>query len=191
MVWSIDTRAHRRALMPGDGGALFSREVMEKTGAASVLSDHYVGGDGGYTEYELVGSEGVSALPTVELLGVHYIQVRPDRAEAFEAFVRDTLHPALVGRIPGMDLLYYKGVRGENTGQYLTFFAIESVEARARYWPTGSSETAALKEPFAPLADIAGQLRTYLVEGSYLKPDTGAAAAIFESLEWTDFAFLR
>jgi len=31
------------------------------------------------------------------------------------------------------------------------------------------------------------ELGNYLVEGSYLEPSSGGAAAFFESKEWTDF----
>lgn len=191
MVWSFDTRARREATRPENDGSGFSQSVLEQIGSSVQPATEYVSGEGGFTDYELIGADSIRSLPGVELLGVHYIQVREDRQAAFDAFVRDTLHPALVGQIPGMDLLYYKGVRGEHEGRYLTIFAIESVEAREQYWPTGSSETQALKDAFEPLGDIARRLRTYLVEDSYLKADTGAAAAIFESLEWTDFAFLK
>lgn len=191
IVWNVKTREHRKMLLPENQESGFSPDVLEKVGQASTLSTRYVSQEGGYTDYELIGAERITALPEVELLGIHYIQVRKDRRAAFDEFVRETLHPALVGQIPGMDLLYYKGVRGEHAGQYLTIFAIESVEARERYWPTNAPETKALKDAFEPLVSIARQLSTYLVEDSYLKADTGAAAAIFESLEWTDFAFLK
>jgi hypothetical protein len=117
---------------------------------------------------------------------MHYIKVRPDRRDQFEAFVRDKLHPALVGTIPGMSLLYYRGVRGRAAGSYITIFAIESVQRREQFWPTDASEAEAVKEAFRPLKSLARDLSAYLVEGSYLESST-AAAAYFESREWTDF----
>jgi hypothetical protein len=117
---------------------------------------------------------------------VHYTKVRSDRRDQFEAFVREKLHPALVGTIPGMSLLYYKGVRGKGAGSYITIFAIESVQKREQFWPTDASEAEAVKEAFKPLKSLARELSGYLVPGSYLESST-AAAAYFESTEWTDF----
>ncbi|GEM_PF-1623985 len=190
LVWSFPTTEARARSLPPDGSG-FSRASQQLAGEAARLPESFVSAAGGYTDYELIGADKIAALPEVELLGVHYIQIRPDKADAFDAFVRDTVHPALVGKIPGMDLLYYKGVRGEMVGSYLLIFAIETHEDRARYWPTGSSETQTLKDAFAPLKPIAEALKDYQVPGTYLEADGGAAAAIFESIEWTDFAILK
>jgi hypothetical protein len=191
MVWSFATEEARRRSLPSPRVSGFSDDARRQVGDNGRMPAAFVADEGGYTDYVLIGADRLAARPAVELLGVHYIQIRPDRAEAFDAFVRDKLHPAVVGKIPGMDLLYYKGVRGANEGRYLLIFAIETHEARARYWPTGASETQALKEAFAPLKDLAQELKTYEAEGTYLKEDSGAAASIFESLEWTDFAILK
>ena len=40
--------------------------------------------------YQLVGAEKLGALPTVDVLGVHYIKVRPEKAAAFDTFVART-----------------------------------------------------------------------------------------------------
>ena len=117
---------------------------------------------------------------------MHYIEVRPERAEGFEKFVITKLHPAVSDLFPDMTMLYFKAVAGENTGSYLTAWMIRSVEGRERYWPAGKPETAILKERYAPLARLAAELETYLVGGSYLPAGEGAAA-IFESKNWTDY----
>jgi hypothetical protein len=127
----------------------------------------------------------------VDILGIHYIKVKPDRRDQFDAFVQSRLHPALIDRIPGMSLLYYKGVRGKDVGSYITIFAIQSVERREHYWPTDASESEAVKAAFRPLKSLAQELSGYLVAGSYLEAGTGAAAACFESREWTDFVRVR
>ena len=98
----------------------------------------------------------------------------------------EKLHPAVGQLLPDMQLLYYKAVAGENAGSYITIFAIESVAARDKYWPSGAPETELLKQAFRPLNGLAAELGSYLVEGSYLEPK-GGAAAYFESHEWTDF----
>jgi hypothetical protein len=191
LVWGFETLDGRQATRPAENASGFSESVIARVGDAGGLPLAFMGSDGGYTDYELVGAEGIEALPEVELLGVHYIQVRPDRAEAFDVFVRETLHPALVGQMKGMDLLYYKGTRGDQVGNYLTIFAIETHEDREYYWPKNAPETEALSKAFAPLADIAQELKSYLVPGTFPDVETGLAAAIFESVEWTDFAILK
>lgn len=191
LVWNFQTSDDRSTLLPGNEASGFSSAVLERVGKAALPSTRFLDHEGGYTDYVLVGAEAIEALPEVALLGAHFIEVKEARQAAFDAFVRESLHPALVGTLYGMDLLYYKGVRGANKGQYLTIFAIESVEAREYYWPTDASETSALMDAFKPLNAIARELETYLVPGSYLKRESGAAAAIFESLNWTDVAFLK
>jgi hypothetical protein len=191
LLWSIDAEGQRTPMLRGSDASGFSAAVLDKVGKNAMPSMSFLGDEGGYTDYILVGAENIKARREVSLLGAHFIHVKEDRREEFDEFVRGTLHPALVGKMHGMDLLYYKGIRGANKGQYLTLFAIESVQAREHYWPTDASETDALMEAFKPLKPIALKLETYLVPGSYLKSDSGAAAAIFESLNWTDFAVLQ
>jgi hypothetical protein len=69
------------------------------------------------SEYQLVGSSAVGPLPDVDVLGIHYLKVRPDRREAFEKFVASTLHPAVGSLRPDLRLLYYKAVRGPRRRQ--------------------------------------------------------------------------
>jgi hypothetical protein len=191
VVWSIDTREHRNASLPEDQASGFSRAVLERTGWVPAATSTFLSDTGSYTDYVLIGADRIGDLPRVDILGMHYIKVQADKEEAFERFVRDTLHPAFTDQTPGMRLLYYKGIRGEDAGSYITIFALESVEARAQYWPTDAPETEALKTAFKPMEPLAAELSTYLVEDSYLKAGSGFAAAIFESLEWTDFVHVR
>ena len=163
----------RKTLSPGS--------PFTNTGLSDVLSN-----PDSYTEYHLIGADKFKSLPVVGILGIHYIKVKPDRSKEFEKFVIDKLHPAVGQLLPDMQLLYYKAVAGENTGSYITIFAIESVAARDKYWPSGAPETELLKQTFRPFTGLAAELGPYLVEGSYLKPE-GGAAAYFESKEWTDF----
>jgi hypothetical protein len=151
----------------------------------NLLSD-FLSNPDSYTEYHLIGAEKFKSLNTVGILGIHYIKVKQDRSTDFEKFVIEKLHPAVGQLLPDMQLLYYKAVAGENAGSYITIFAIESVAARDKYWPSGAPETELLKQAFRPLNGLAAELGAYLVEGSYLEPK-GGAAAYFESHEWTDF----
>ena len=58
------------------------------------------------------------------MLGIHYIKVRPERAQAFEQFVGRTLHPAVANLRPDLRLLYYKAVAGPDAGNYIALFAL-------------------------------------------------------------------
>jgi len=180
-LWIAGTRANRDVTLPDDDRSPFSKEVLEEVGDTSA----YLAA-GSYTDYELIGASQLGELPSFDILGIHSYKVKPGRGAAFEQFVRDTLHPALASSIPGMPLLYFKAVRGEHIGSYVLVFAIATVADRERYWPTGQPETDAVRAAFKPMAAIASDLRSYLVDGSYLTAE-GAAAPVFESLEWTDF----
>ena len=140
-----------------------------------------------YTEYRLIGGDKLKSLPVAGILGTHFMKVKPERSVEFEKFVVEKLHPSLAQLLPDMGLLYYKAVAGENSGAYVTIFAIQSPAARDKYWPSGAPETEVLKQTFRPLKEVAVQLGSYLLEDSYLKPDSGGAAAYFESVRWTDF----
>ena len=125
--------------------------------------------------------------PTSTCLGIHYLKVRPDRREAFETFVARTLNPAVANLRPDLRLLYYKAVRGPDTGSYITIFALTR-ESRDKYWP-GGSDSDALRAAFAPVKTHTKELLTYLVDGSALT-DEKFAAAVYESRDWSDFVLV-
>ena len=139
------------------------------------------------TEYQLVGAKTAGALPDVDVLGIHYLKVRPDRREAFEKFVAGTLNPAVANLRPDLRLLYYKAVRGPDAGSYITIFALTR-DSRDKYWP-GGSDSDVLRTAFAPVKTHTKELLTYLVEGSALT-DEKFAAAVYESRDWSDFVLV-
>jgi hypothetical protein len=139
------------------------------------------------SEYQLVGAKTAGALPDVDVLGIHYLKVRPERREAFETFVARTLNPAVGNLRPDLRLLYYKAVRGPDAGSYITIFALTR-ESRDKYWP-GGSDSDALRAAFAPVKTHTKELLTYLVDGSALT-DEKFAAAIYESRDWSDFVLV-
>jgi hypothetical protein len=144
-------------------------------------------GGGRASEYRLLSPETAGTLPDVDVLGIHYIKVRPERADAFEQFVGRTLHPAVANLRPDLRLLYYKAVAGHDAGNYITLFALTR-ESRDKYWP-GGSDSDDLREAFKPVQALTTELSTYLVEGSALT-DPRFAAAVFESRTWTDFVLV-
>ena len=184
-LWIARARANRDATLPDDDTYPFSKEVLDEVGDTSTYLDA-----GSCTDYELIGASHLGELPSVDILGIHPYKVKPGQGAAFEEFVRDTLHSALAGSIPGMSLLYFKAVRGRHVGSDVLVFAIATVGERERYWPTGQPETDAVRAAFKPMTAIGSELRSYLVDGSYLTAE-GAAVPVFESLEWTDFVNVR
>jgi hypothetical protein len=139
------------------------------------------------SEYQLLSPGTVGPLPDVDVLGIHYIKVRPDRREAFEKFVGDTLHPAVGNLRPDLRLLYYKAVRGPDTGNYITIFALTR-ESRDKYWP-GGADSDDLRVAFTPAMAHKKELLTYLVDNSALTGEQ-FAASVYESREWADFVLL-
>jgi len=142
---------------------------------------------GSASEYRLLSPGTVGTLPDVDVLGIHYIKVRPERAAAFEQFVGQTLHPAVGNLRPDLRLLYYKAVAGPEAGNYIALFALTR-ESRDKYWP-GGSDSDDLRTALRPVQPLTKELSTYLVEGSALT-DPKFAAAVFESLTWTDFVLV-
>jgi len=140
-----------------------------------------------FTEYHLLSPEKVGMLPDVDVLGIHFIKVLPGRDDAFERFVRDTLHPAVANLRPDLRLLYYKAVRGAEAPGYILVFALTK-QSRDKYWP-GGADSDALRAAFAPARVHTTELSTYLVPDSALT-DEKFAAAIYESREWTDLVLV-
>jgi hypothetical protein len=160
-----------------------SREVVKQLQAGSAS---YVKGPGTEVEYRLVGHATAGAPPDVDVLGIHYMKVRPDRRDAFDRYVAETLHPAVANLRPDLRLLYYKSAT--DPGSYITVFALTR-ESRDKYWPKGS-DSDEVRAAFGPVRHLTTELSGYLVEGSYLA-DQKAAAPVFESREWTDFVSVR
>ena len=139
------------------------------------------------SEYHLVGPASAGPLPVIDVLGMHYSKVRPDRRDAFETFVARALHPAVGKLRPDLRLLYYKAVSGPQAGSYVTIFALTR-ESRDKYWP-GGSDSDDLRAAFESVRPLAKELLTYLVEGSALT-DEKFAAAVYESRDWSDFVLI-
>jgi len=150
-----------------------------KTGSTSAA--------GGASVYQLLGPATVGTLPDVDVLGIHYVKVRPERAAAFEQFVARTLHPAVANLRPDLRILYYKAVAGPEAGSYIALFALTR-ESRDKYWP-GGSDSDDLRTALKPVQPLTQELSTYFVEGSALT-DPKFAAAVFESRTWTDFVLV-
>ena len=137
-------------------------------------------------EYRLVGADKLGPLPDVDVLGIHYIKVLPGRRDAFDRFIVEKLNPAVGSLRPDLRLLYYKSVRGDDAGSYITIFALTQ-ESRDKYWPNGS-DSEELKTSIKAAQPLTDELKTYLVEGSYA---TGSlAAAVYESKEWADWVLV-
>jgi hypothetical protein len=174
-----------------ESGSPFSdKAVSALAGNLSGQPSTFLEDPDAYTEYQLIGGDRITPLPTVDLLGIHYIKVKPEKAKDFEKLVVEKLHPTVGNLVHDMNLLYYKAIAGQNKGSFITIYAIESTEARERFWPTGGQEQEIVKQLFGPHKELAKELGTYFIEGTYLGPESGGGAAYFESLEWTDFVVI-
>lgn len=180
-----DPSAH---VFQGDRGSRKGDYLLTWTGSSTDKRPGVVSGSTAEaSEYRLLSPDTVGPLPNVDVLGIHYIKVRPDRREAFEKYVGDTLHPAVGNLRPDLRLLYYEAVRGPDTGNYITIFALTK-ESRDKYWP-GGSDSDDLRAAFKPVRTHTKELLTYLADNSALT-DEKFAAAVYESREWADFVLL-
>jgi hypothetical protein len=130
--------------------------------------------------FQLVAADGVGPLPSVDVLGVHYIKVRPDRVAGFENFVADKLNPAVANLRPDLRFLHYKESGGPN---YLTIIAITRA-SRDKYWPKGA-DSDELRAAFTPaVRALAEELKPFLVDGSW---GVNMVAQVYEAKEWADW----
>jgi hypothetical protein len=137
----------------------------------------------GGTEYRLIGASGLGALPTVDLLGIHYIRVQPAQGAAFEKFVADKLNPTVGKLRPDLRFLYYKN---QDKPDYICIVALTKA-SRDKYWPNGS-DSEDLKAAFTPaIKSLATELQTYLVDGTW---GTGMTAQVYEAKEWADWVIV-
>jgi hypothetical protein len=188
LVWTTDTLARRKGYASTTGRSPFTQEVRDKVGDFRPGFQPFVNSGGEYHEYHLIAPDTAGTLPQVEVLGIHYAKVRPERRLAFEKLVAERVHPAVANLRPDIRLLYYKSVRGPDEGDYIALFALTSA-SRDKYWP-GGSDSDELRAAFTPeVRAVAKELRPYLVEGSY-SDNEKLAAMVFESREWTDYVVL-
>ena len=101
--------ATQGTVFQADRGVRKGQYLVVTTPAAKAGS---TGNGGRASEYRLLSPDTAGTLPDVDVLGIHYIKVRPDRAIAFEQFVGRTLHPAVANLPPDLRLLYYKAASG-------------------------------------------------------------------------------
>ena len=158
-------------LWTGTGGAAASRPVKSERS----------------TEYRLLSPDKVGPLPDVDVLGIHYIKVLPERRDAFERFVGETIHPAAANLRSDLRLLYYQAVSGPESPGYILLFALTR-QSRDKYWP-GGADSDELRTAFGPLQAYTKELATYFVPGSALTEEK-FAAAVYESREWTDLVLV-
>lgn len=177
-------------LFKADRGSRKGQQLLASTTGAKKSSELIPAGGQRRFEYHLLSPDKVRALPEVDVLGIHYTKVRPDRRDAFERFVSEKIHPAVGNLRPDLRILYYRLVRGADAdaSNYIALFALTR-ESRDKYWPKGA-DSDDLRAAFTPaIRALATELSTYLVEGSYAA-DPKLAAAVYESREWTDFVLV-
>jgi hypothetical protein len=130
--------------------------------------------------FQLIAADSVGPLPSVDVLGVHYIKVRPDRAASFETFVADKLNRAVANLQPDLRFLHYKEAGKPN---YLTLIAITRA-SRDKYWPKGA-DSDDLRAAFTPaVRALAEELKPFLVDGSW---GVNMVAEVYEAKEWADW----
>jgi hypothetical protein len=175
----------------GAGQQLFMADRGGRKGQYVVVTSSATNVQAGTTStiYNLLSPKTVPTLPQVDVLGMHYLKIRPERSEAFEHFVAEKLHPTVGNLRPDLRVLYYKAVKGVDAGNYVALFALTKV-SRDKYWP-GGSDSDELRAAFSPAVKaLTTELATYQVEGSYVV-DPKLAAAVYESREWTDYVLVQ
>jgi hypothetical protein len=187
LVWITDTLAHHKRFSSSSGDSPFNATVITAAGDLRAELAPFVSGPGKYVEYHLVSPDKVGGpLPEVDVLGNHYIKVRPDRVAAFDTFVGAKLHPAVGNLRPDLRLLYYKPVRGDEPGNYVTVFALTKA-SRDKYWPKGQ-DSDDVKAAFSPqVRTLTTDLQSHLVDGTW---GVGMAAAVYEAKEWADWTIV-
>jgi hypothetical protein len=182
-----DTLSHHKGFASSSGEFPFNPTLTSAAGDFRAGLAPFVNGPGRYIEYHLIAPEKIGApLPEVDVLGNHYIKVRPDRVAACDGFVGATLHPAVGNLRPDLRLLYYKPIRGDEPGNYVTVFALTKA-SRDKYWPKGS-DSDDVKAAFSPaVQSLTPALQSHLVEGTW---GVGMAAAVFEAKDWADWTLI-
>lgn len=136
------------------------------------------------TEYRLIGASGLGTLPTIDLLGIHYIKVQPGKGAEFEKFVAEKLNPTVGKLRPDLRFLYYKN---QKQPEYICIVALTRA-SRDKYWPNGS-DSDDLKAAFTPaIKALATELQPFFVEGTW---GAGMTAQVYEAKEWADWIIVK
>jgi hypothetical protein len=172
---------------PNSGATVFKKDRGPHPGTFAQFWPSPAGASSTATVYDLIGPSSAGPLPKLDLLGIHYIKVRPDRAADFEKFVGGTLNPAVANLRPDLRLLYYKATRGPEMGSYITIIGVTK-SSRDKYWPKGQ-DSDDLKAAFtSPVKALASDLQTYLVDGTW---GTGMTAQVYEAKDWADWVIVE
>jgi hypothetical protein len=184
VITDVDAKPDRAA----EGQHPFIADRGSRKGQHILVSSSSSSSNASSTVYHLLSPAAAGTLPQVDVLGMHYHNVRPERRDAFERFVAEKLHPAVANLRPDLRVLYYKAVKGADAGNYVALFALTKA-SRDKYWP-GGSDSDELRAAFSPaVRALTTELSTYLVDGSYAA-DPKLAAAVYESREWTDYVLV-
>jgi len=173
---------------PNSGGAtVFKKDRGPHPGTFALFWPSPAAASSSATVYELIEPSSAGSLPSLDLLGIHYIKVRPDRGADFEKFVGGKLNPAVANLRPDLRVLYYKATRGPEMGSYITIIGVTKA-SRDKYWPKGQ-DSDDLKAAFTPpVKALASDLQTYLVDGTW---GTGMTAQVYEAKDWADWVIVE
>ena len=101
VVCNVKEVADRKESLPA--GSPFKDEVMSSR--SSKKPSEILSNPEAFTEYHLLGANKFRSLPDIGILGIHYIKVKKERANDFEKFTIEKMHPAVGTLLPNMHLL--------------------------------------------------------------------------------------
>ncbi len=89
------------------------------------------------------------------VLGIHHVTLKPAiDVKAFEACIAKQ-NAAFKDVLPGLQLYIMKGDRGEQAGQYIVVYELDSTARRAEYWPAvGGGPSPKAQEALSKVPDM-------------------------------------
>ena len=123
-----------------------------------------VEGTNTYTDFIVLGYKDIVRPMMGELLGIHYLDVKPRKSADLEKFVVEKFNPSVYNVIPGLNIYFLKGDRGEMEGKYIMMYVFDSYERRNAYVPEPGKPTEEFKEYIEPVLEYFDKLQEFLNE---------------------------
>ncbi len=121
-----------------------------------------VEGTNTYTDFVVLGYKDLVRPMMGEVIGIHYLDVKPRKEDDLENFVTREFNEAIYDKIPGLNMYIMKGDRGDMKDKYVLVYVFDTVERRDNYLPKGEDPSEEFKNAMSPLMDVYDKLHTFL-----------------------------
>ncbi len=160
-AYGFDYKAARDYYFPSEPPADYKQFYALPQDALGKLPPG-VEGTNTYTDFVVLGYKDIIRPMMGEVIGIHYLEVRPRKNDDLEKFVINEFNAAMHNKVPGLNIYIMKGDRGDMTGKYILVYVIDTIERRNNYFPASGDASDELKKAFDPLMEVYDKLQSFI-----------------------------